>query len=139
MLFVSHDRRLISQLASQLWIVEDGEAILFRGSFEEWMLERRVATDRQSETSRPTTPKTRSRQSDRQRRTSAAQKRAKQARIREQEELITSLEAQLAEINAAIESATERQNILEIARLGEQYNSTQARLDQAWEDWSEFS
>ena len=139
MLFVSHDRRLISQLASQLWIVEDGEATLFRGSFEEWMLERRVAADRQSETSRPTTPKTRSRQSDRQRRTSAAQKRAKQARIREQEELITSLEARLAEINAAIESATERQNIPEITRLGEQYNSTQARLDQSWEDWSELS
>ena len=30
LLFVSHDRRLISQLASQLWIVEDGEATLFR-------------------------------------------------------------------------------------------------------------
>ena len=139
MLFVSHDRRLISQLASQLWIVEDGEASLFRGSFEEWMLERRVEADRQPETSRPSTPKTRSRQSDRQRRTSAAQKRAKQARIREQEELITRLETQLKEINAALDSATERQNIPEITRLGEQYNTTQARLDQAWEDWSELS
>ncbi|MYE54913.1 MAG: ABC-F family ATP-binding cassette domain-containing protein [Chloroflexi bacterium] len=139
MLFVSHDRRLISQLASQLWIVEDGEAILFRGSFEEWMLERRVAADRQSETSRPTTPKTRSRQSDRQRRTSAAQKRAKQAKIRDQEDLITRLETQLTEINTALESATERQNIPEITRLGEQYNTTQASLDQAWEDWSELS
>jgi transcription initiation factor TFIIIB Brf1 subunit/transcription initiation factor TFIIB len=86
-----------------------------------------------------TAPKTRSRQSDRQRRTSAAQKRAKQARIREQEELITRLETQLAEINAEIESATERQDIPEITRLGEQYNTTQACLDQAWEDWGELS
>ena len=139
LLFVSHDRRLISLLASQLWIVEDGEASLFRGGFEEWMLQRRVATDPQPEASRSVTPKTRSRQSDRQRRTSAAQKRAKQAKIRDQEDLITKLEAQLTEINAALESATERQNIPEITRLGEKYNATQASLDQAWEDWSELS
>ena len=139
MLFVSHDRRLISLLATQLWIVEDGEANLFRGTFEEWMRHRRNAAQIQPSTSEVAAPKTRSRQSDRQRRTSAAQKRAKQAKIRDQEELITRLEAQLAEINATLESATERQNVAEITRLGEQYNTTQARLDQAWDDWSELS
>ena len=138
LLFVSHDRRLISSLASQLWIVEDGETNLFRGSFEEWMRERHIASA-QTETTRATTPKTRSRQSDRVRRTSAAQKRAQQAKIRDQEALITQLEAQLTEINAALESATERQNIPEITRLGERYNTTQARLDTAWEEWAELS
>ena len=103
------------------------------------MQERRVAADPHPEPSRSTAPKTRSRQSDRQRRTSSAQKRAKQAKIRDQEELITRLEAQLTEINAALESATERQNIPEITRLGEKYNTTQAKLDKAWEDWSELS
>ena len=139
LLFVSHDRRLISQLASQLWIVEDGEANLFRGSFEEWVSSRRSAPQPQSETSHALAPKTRSRQTDRHRRTSAAQKRAKQAVIRDREELITRLEAQLADIDTAIQAATERQNIPEITRLGNEYNATQARLDQAWEDWSELS
>ena len=139
MLFVSHDRRLISLLATQLWIVEDGEATLFRGSFEEWMRLQRSAEQVQTAIPDKPAPKTRSRQSDRQRRTSAAQKRAQQAKIRDQEDLITRLEAQLAEINAALESATERQNIPEITRLGEKYNATQARLDQAWEEWSELS
>ena len=139
MLFVSHDRRLISLLATQLWIVEDGAASLFRGSFEEWMRLQRSAAQVQTAIPDKPAPKTRSRQSDRQRRTSAAQKRAKQAKIREQEELITRLEAQLAEINAALESATERQNIPEITRLGEKYNATQARLDKAWDEWSELS
>ena len=139
MLFVSHDRRLISLLATQLWIVEDGAATLFRGNFEEWMRLQRSAA--QVQTAIPDRPasKPRSRQSDRQRRTSAAQKRAKQAVIRDYEEQISNLEAQLAEINAALESATERQDIPEITRLGEQYNTTQARLDQAWEEWSEIS
>ena len=139
LLFVSHDRRLISLLASQLWIVEDGETTLFRGSFEEWMRLQRSAEQVQTAIPDTPAPKTRSRQSDRQRRTSAAQKRAKQAKIRDKEDLITRLEAQLAEINAALESATARQNIPEITRLGEKYNATQSRLDQAWEDWSELS
>ena len=139
MLFVSHDRRLISLLATQLWIVEDGAATLFRGSFEEWMRLQRSAA--QVQTAIPDRPasKPRSRQSDRQRRTSAAQKRAKQAVIRDYEEQISRLEAQLVEINAALESATEQQDIPEITRLGERYNATQSRLDQAWEDWSELS
>ena len=119
MLFVSHDRRLISLLATQLWIVEDGEANLFRGSFEEWMrLQRRAAQVQTATPDRPAS-KPRSRQSDRQRRTSAAQKRAKQAVIRDYEEQISKLlEAQLVDINAALESATERQDIPEITRLG---------------------
>ena len=139
LLFVSHDRRLISSLASQLWIVEDGEANLFRGSFEEWVRNTRRDSEQQPAPSHSTAPKTRSRQSDTRRRTSAAQKRAKQAVIRDYEEQISSLEAQLVEINVALESATERQNIPEITRLGEKYNATQSRLDQAWDNWSELS
>ena len=139
LLFVSHDRRLISSLASQLWIVEDGETNLFRGSFEEWVRDTRRDSEQQPALSQSTAPKTRSRQSDRRRRTSAAQKRAKQAVIRDYEEQISSLEAQLVEINVALESATERQNIPEITRLGEKYNATQATLDQALEEWSELS
>ncbi len=36
LLFVSHDRRLISSLANQLWIVEDKQIKIFKGTFEEW-------------------------------------------------------------------------------------------------------
>ena len=141
LLFVSHDRRLISQLASQLWIVEDGEATLFRGNFEEWMRQRQDARQPIHNTvaRRAPMPKPRSRQTDRQRRTSAAKRRAKQAVVRDHEALISSLEAQLVEIDAALQSATERQNVPEITRLGEKYTVTEARLEQAWEEWGELS
>ena len=138
LIFVSHDRRLISRLATQLWIVEDGEARLFKGGFEEWIRGRQPATQRQTPAS-PAVPSSRSRQSNKQRRTAGARQRAKQAVVRDYEALIGNLEAQLVEINAALESATERQNIPEIARLGNEYNATQSRLDQAWDDWSELS
>ena len=36
LLFVSHDRALISLLATRLLIVEDGRMSLFSGTFEEW-------------------------------------------------------------------------------------------------------
>ena len=36
LLFVSHDRTLISLLATRLLIVEDGRMGLFSGTFEEW-------------------------------------------------------------------------------------------------------
>ena len=141
LLFVSHDRRLISQLASQLWIVEDGEATLFRGNFEEWMRQREDARQPIPNTAarQAPMPKPRSRQTDRARRTSAAKRRAKQAVVRDHEALISNLEAQLVEIDAALQSATERQNVPEITRLGEKYTATEARLEQAWEEWGEMS
>ena len=138
LIFVSHDRRLISLLATQLWIVEDGEARLFKGGFEEWIRGRQPATQRQTPAS-PAVPSPRSRQSNKQRRTAGARQRAKQAVVRDYEALIGNLEAQLAEINAALESATERQNVAEITRLGKKYTATQASLEQAWNDWSEVS
>ena len=138
LIFVSHDRRLISLLATQLWIVEDGEARLFKGGFEEWIRGRQPATQRQTPAS-PAVPSPRSRQSNKQRRTAGARQRAKQAVVRDYEALIGNLEGQLAEIDAALQSATERQNVAEITRLGKKYTATQASLEQAWSDWSEVS
>ena len=136
LLFVSHDRRLISRLATQLWIVEDGEAQMFKGGFEQWIRGRQPVTPTQA--AAPASG-SRSRQSNKQRRTAGARQRAKQAVVRDYEALIGNLEAQLAEINAALESATERQNVAEITRLGKKYTATQASLEQAWNDWSEVS
>ena len=136
LLFVSHDRRLISLLATQLWIVEDGEAQMFKGGFEEWIRGSQPVTPTQA--AAPASG-SRSRQSNKQRRTAGARQRAKQAVVRDYEALIGNLEGQLAEIDAALQSATERQNVAEITRLGKKYTATQASLEQAWNDWSEVS
>ena len=138
LIFVSHDRRLISLLATQLWIVEDGEARLFKGGFEEWIRDRQPVAPTQAGTPAPASG-SRSRQSNKQRRTAGARQRAKQAIVRDYEALIGKLEGQLAEIDAALQSATERQNVAEITRLGKKYTATQASLEQAWSDWSEVS
>ena len=46
LLFVSHDRHLISLLARQLVIVEKGAASLFRGVFDEWASQSGLTTQR---------------------------------------------------------------------------------------------
>ena len=128
LLFVSHDRHLISLLANQLWIVEDGDLSMFEGPFEEWVR-------RTEETSgSPATPTKRRRRSAR-RRAPAPKKEPPQVPRPDPEEVISGLESRLADIERELEVASERQDVAEIVRLGEEYNETQARLAQALEDW----
>ena len=128
LLFVSHDRHLISLLANQLWIVEDGDLSMFEGTFEEWVR-------RTEETSgSPATPTKRRRRSAR-RRAPAPKKEPPQVPRPDPEEVISGLESRLADIERELEVASERQDVAEIVRLGEEYNETQARLAQALEDW----
>ena len=133
LLFVSHDRRLISLLATQLWVVEAGSVSLFRGGFEDWIRGRQLTQQVAAPAAKPR------RQSNKERRTTAARQREKQAVVRDYEALIAKLEARLSEIDGALQLATERQNIADITRLGNEYTATQARLEQAWDEWSEVS
>lgn len=132
LLFVSHDRRLISSLATQLWVVEDGRVRLFRGGFEDWI---RSAQSSHKKAVSETKPR---RQASKRRNAAIArQRQAKRPALPDYESVITDLEARLAEIDGALRLATERQNIAEIARLGEEYASVQASLERAWREWGE--
>ena len=132
LLFVSHDRRLISALATQLWVVEDGAARLFKGGFEDWMRGRDAAGDN----GKATAAKPRG-AAARRRASAAARERARRDKPPDYEGIIGDLEARLAEIDAALRGATERQSVAEIARLGAEYAETQARLEEAWRAWGE--
>ena len=132
LLFVSHDRRLISALATQLWVVEDGAARLFKGGFEDWMRGR----DAEGDGAKATTGKPRG-AAARRRAAAAARERAKRDAPPDYEGIIGDLEKRLAEIDAALRGATERQSVAEIARLGAEYAETQARLEEAWRAWGE--
>ena len=49
LLFVSHDRRFINSVASQLMIIEDHKLKTFKGSYEEYMASRTEVRDRKKE------------------------------------------------------------------------------------------
>jgi ATP-binding cassette subfamily F protein 3 len=144
-IFVSHDRHLISLLAQQLWVLEDGAVLPFEGTFEEWAqsthgnveayryrrgVQQYAPTPLQYAPTPPKQTKPAARRS-----VAAPQKGPPAEPKPDPEQIITELEAALRDIEQGLASASERQDVEEIARLGQEYDETRARLDAAWDAW----
>jgi ATP-binding cassette subfamily F protein 3 len=132
LLFVSHDRRLISLLAKQLIIVEDGGARLFAGSFDEWASEDEATPEKIAPIAQLQPTK---------RRVGSTRNKHKVARRRElakgldQEKVISSLEERLAKLEVDLQTASESQAVDEVARLGKEHDTTRDDLERAWGEW----
>ena len=129
LLFVSHDRALISLLATRLLIVEDGRMALFNGTFEEW-----AKTREESAVRVVVRPKKKGRSKG-----SPAPRTAPttpQPPPIDYEEIIADLEGRLALIESRLDGATQRQDIEAIAKLGKEYNRVQSELETTWERWT---
>ena len=129
LLFVSHDRALISLLATRLLIVEDGRMSLFSGTFEEWAKTRDESAVRV--VVRPK-KKGRSKGSPTPRTTPVTP----QPAPIDYEEIIADLEGRLARIESRLQGATQRQDVEAIAKLGKEYNKVQGELETTWERWT---
>lgn len=129
LLFVSHDRALISLLATRLLIVEDGRMSIFSGTFEEWAKTRDESAVRV--VVRPK-KKGRSKGSPTPRTALAAP----QPAPIDYEEIIADLEGRLARIESRLEGATQRQDVEAITTLGKEYNMVQSELETTWERWT---
>ena len=133
LLLVSHDRRLVSQLADRLWIVEEGSLSSFDGGYEEWV-ERAAAAQTESPAEKPST-RTRSRPN---RPNPPNPQRKPQVTATERlEKDIRELESRLREIEQELELASEAQDLEAIARLGTGHSEIQAQLEQRWAEWTE--
>ena len=128
-LFISHDRQLISTLAERIWIVEDGTVTQFEGGFGEWARDNLQSPRRHQDKPR------RSRTQRRRRNRVGTPTPEPQPQRIDHEKVIGDLEASLAKLESELAVASSQQRVEEVARLGEQYAETQARLEQAWDDW----
>ncbi len=129
LLFVSHDRALISLLATRLLIVEDGRMAPFNGTFEEWAKTREESSVRV--VVRPK-KKGRSKGSPALRPVRATP----QPAPIDYEEIIADLEGRLALIESRLDGATQRHDVEAIAKLGKEYNRVQGELETTWERWT---
>ena len=135
LLVVSHDRHLISMLAARLLIVEDATARVFEGAFDEWAL--------QSGLSLVPPPQSAPKRAPLRRRSVASGKKAKRSPKPDtqpppepdHEQTIAGLESQLARVERDLQSASERQDVTEVTRLGEEYERIKAGLERAWDAW----
>ena len=126
MLFVSHDRQLVSLLAQELWIVDHGKVSPFPDTFEAWMQNTQEAVSRDARPARPKPP-----------RPARVAKKNPLASLEEDlVQVIDELEGRLVEIERRLQEASERQDVAVIAHLGEEYDQTRSQLEQKLEEWS---
>ncbi|MCH7712583.1 MAG: ABC-F family ATP-binding cassette domain-containing protein [Chloroflexi bacterium] len=130
-LLVSHDRHFVSLLAESLWVVGRGTVTPFRGTFAEWI-------ESQSEAAKETSQHEDSRPARRAPRESNSSKKTSRPNPMREElmlQAIAKLEARMAELEGQLETASQEQDLVAVARLGQEYDETQAELEQRLKEW----
>ena len=130
LLFVSHDRQLISLLAQQLWNVREGGVEPFSGTFEEWQ-------EAEARAARNTGSASEQRRSQQQRARTQSKNQAPKPWIAQLEREIPALEQRLKQVERDLETASRRQDVEGVALLGQEYNDVRRLIDEAWEKWGD--
>jgi len=147
-LFVSHDRAFIDDLATQTWTFEGEKLATWDGNYSEYVAERARRQQQATEVAQPrpngsgaSIPKPDPREQGKaaQRQDRAAQRdRSRLLKRREAaESRISELEARLNAVSDALTAATERRDLDAIVKLGTEYTQLEADLDQAYGDWQQ--
>jgi ATP-binding cassette subfamily F protein 3 len=123
-LFVSHDRLFINNIAEQLLVVENGQINLFKGTLEEW----------QQTTSKQTSKKVKTKNQQNE----GNQIKPNKYKLEKQESIIKNLEKQLKNLEINLGNATKSQNITAVAKLGEEYTLLEKQLSNELEKWVNF-
>ncbi len=132
LIFVSHDRHFINFMAEQVWSIEDGAVRTFAGGFEEWMEINRPPEPEPVSRRARARHRRRDRETRRRERSSASSDRAQAV---DYEALIHELEAELADIEDRLDTASASQDLDEITRLGRLHTRAQRAIDRAWQQW----
>jgi len=131
-LFVCHDRSLVDQLATQVWVIEGQELVVHRGNYSDYLMARRMSQKEKE----PVPPQSKA---PRQRRSVSGEKRAREhlQRAAALEQEIAELEMRLKELEQELNLASQARQIEELYRLGREYEATQDRLQALIEEWAE--
>lgn len=123
-LFVSHDRLFINNIAEQLLIVENNQINLFKGTFDQW----------EEITNKPNIKKEKNTNQN----NKSKSKKINKYKIEQQENLIKDLEKKLKNLEIKLNNATKTQNISELSEFGEQYTLVEKQLSDELEKWVNF-
>jgi ATP-binding cassette subfamily F protein 3 len=138
-ILVSHDRYLVSRLATQIWALDGDRLRVYKGSYQEYVAAREREAAEEAEAAQ-----TRRRATRRPEPESPEQARARQARQAAQEaaaleETVHRLEAQLASLSTELEAATHRQAFDQLRHLTLQYTATEAELERCLSEWAKVA
>ena len=128
LLFVSHDRALISLLANQLLIFEDGSVTLVKNYFAEWAEKRDEAALDTIGRGKPAV------------KTKRRKQQTKQSHVSDNQPIdyagkITSLESRLVRIEQALLRASQENDIDKTKKLGLLHAETSSEIEATWQAW----
>ena len=126
-IFVSHDRHLISLLADNIWAINGSNVSQFEGNYTEWLEHNEI---RENQTAKIST--------DKKPNLSKKNKKSvttKKSTFKITDELIEKLESDLKFIEKELEVASKDSNIARITELGEKHRLLSDKLNQAVENW----
>jgi len=133
-LFVSHDRSLVDQLATQVWVIEGPELVVHQGNYSDYLTRQRGQQKEAQAT--PVAPARLGRpvpaRKDREARQDSR-------RIAALEQEIGELEARLQELERGLNVASQARRVQELHQLSHEYAATQGRLQQLMEEWAQVS
>ena len=135
-LFITHDRRLIEAVATDVWAVEDGRVFTIHGGWESFVHWRDARRRHAAEVSDAGSGDARRAEHEESRRQANLLQRLRR-RHEELETEITATEQRLAAINDELASASAAGDMTRIETLGLEYNEKQARLKDLWAEWEE--
>ena len=134
-IFVSHDRHLISLLADRIWMVDKGHITQFEGTYLDWLgsLERTLPkrVRNRSQKARVTTTKAKPT------RTISENTENQKKPTADYEGLIRNLEERIAEIERRIESASTYGDVDLISKLGIEHTQVSSELEKTINSWIE--
>lgn len=135
LLFVSHDRYFIDKLATRLWIVEDGNVVQFLGNYTDYQRKRAGLAMMPPPKPAPVKELPRSVPSSNANRSESAVRKT----VAQAEREISKLESKLNEISDALTIAEVDQDFEKMAELSDRFDTTQERLELAYESWEAAS
>ena len=134
-IFVSHDRHLISLLADRIWMVDKGHITQFEGTYLDWLgsLERTLPkrVRNRSQKARVTTTKAKPT------RTISENTENQKKPTADYEGLIRNLEERIAEIEKRIENASTYGDVGLISKLGIEHAQVSSELEKTINSWIE--
>ncbi|MED5450564.1 MAG: ABC-F family ATP-binding cassette domain-containing protein [Chloroflexota bacterium] len=137
-MFVSHDRHLISLLADNLLIIEDGSVRHFEGTYQELLSESNPIIqppedNRPVQLPAPQKPKPKSKTNHKK----SKPRNNTRSKKENHEDSIANLESQIAELEEKLEEASTNGDLESISTLGKDHEELNLRLDKAISKWVE--
>ncbi len=135
LLLVSHDRALIDNLATQVWVIENGRLIVFPGNWSEYaeFRDRQVPSVPKEEAGRPR-PERRKAPSPQEKR-----RRELQAQLRAMEEEIAAMEEKRHTLEAEMTRASDERRVTRLVELAREHEALQGQLSQRYGRWAELA